>query len=172
VQGIHAHRLVDLGDLLGLLDAEGLVSGKTHLDGVHEYLHGEVLAATPLDLLDHVDDEAGTVLHALRPVLVVALVPETRQEAVEQMVGRGVDLDAVPAGRLQAGGAGREAVDQLLDLVDGKRVGWFFIVHVERRRVSHGRSGAGLGDEGVDAAPRTAVVQLREDGAAVLMHFG
>ena len=115
------------------------------------------------------DDEAGAVLHALRPVLVVALVPEAGKEAVEQVVGGGVDLDAVPAGRLQTGGAGGEPVDQLLDLGDGEDVRRLLVVHVERRGVGHRGCSARLGDEGVDTAPRATVVELREDGHAVLV---
>ena len=133
-----------LGDLFALVQAQGLVSRQSDFDGVHEYLHREVLPAALLDLFDHVHDEAGAVLHALRAVLVVALVPEARQEAVEQVVGRGVDLDAVPAGLLQAHGPRGEPIDQLLDLVDGEDVRRLLVVHVEGRGKGHGGGRHGL----------------------------
>ena len=43
---------------------------------------------------------------------------------------------------------------------------------VERRRIGDGRRGAGLRDERVDAAPRAAMVELREDRDVVLVHRG
>ena len=170
VEGIDPGRLVDAGDLLAFRDGQPLVAG-ADLEGVHEYLHREVLAAALLDLVDDGHDETGAVLHALRTVHVVTLVPEARQEAVEEVVGGGVDLDAVPTGLLQTVRTCGEAVHQLLDLLDGQSVRRLLIVHIERGVHGHRRGGHSLGDEGVDAAPGSPMVELGVDGDAVLVYF-
>ena len=90
---------------------------------------------------------------------------------MEEVVGGGVDLDAVPPGRLQADSSRGEAVHQLFDLVDGQSVGRFLIVNIERGVHGHRRSGYSLGDEGVDAAPGSPMVELGVDGDSVLVDF-
>ena len=91
---------------------------------------------------------------------------------MEQVVGRGIDLDAVPTGGLQTGGPRREPVDYLLDLTDGERAGGLFIVDVERRGVGDCRRRHRLRHECVDTAPGSAMIKLREDRAPVLVNLG
>jgi hypothetical protein len=97
VQRVDPVGFVDAGDLLAFLDCEPLVAC-TDLEGIHQELDREILSAALLDLLDDLHDEPAAVLHALRAVYVIPLVPEARQEAVEEVVGGRIDLDAVPAG--------------------------------------------------------------------------
>jgi len=77
-----------------------------------------VLAAALLDSFDHVHQKTRAILHVLRPVLVVALVPEAGQERVEQVIAGGIDLNAVPACLLQPGRARSEAFHQELNFFD------------------------------------------------------
>ena len=88
---------------------------------------------------------------------------------MEQVVGCGVDLDTIPAGLLQASGAGGEPVDQLFDLVDGENVGRLLVVDIERRGERHHRRSHRFRDQRVDPAPGTAVIELGEIRHAVLV---
>ena len=76
MQGVDAGGLQKHGDLLALRDGETLRPG-ADLDGVHAHLDREVGADALFDALHDLDDDPHAVLHALRAVAVVALVPES-----------------------------------------------------------------------------------------------
>ena len=111
------HRGHELGHLGALFEGGG--QRVVVLHHVHEHVHGEGGTAAPLGLGHDVAQEAGAVLVALRPVLVVALVPDAREEGVALVAGAVVDLAGVEAGLVGALGGRGPQIDLVLDLLLG-----------------------------------------------------
>ena len=118
LQGIGASGLEGLADghsLLGSVHQRVVAEGAiVFLGAIHQHLHDEVGAATLLDAANDVAGDASAILDGRRPVGVarIAIVAEAREEPRGQVVTGGVQVDAVEADGLQAGGA----VDGVLDV--------------------------------------------------------
>ena len=109
--------------MLVLLQAQAQVA-HAELDAVHEHLDGEVRSPQRLRTAAMTSRTKRVRFSQFcGPVLVVAPVPEAGQEGVEQVVGAGVDLDAVEPAVGEPAGAVGVVLDQFLDVVDGQRSG-------------------------------------------------
>ncbi len=137
-------------------------------------VHREVRAAAALGLHDDVADEPRAVLVALRAVLVVALVPDARQEGVA-LVRRGVvDLAGVEAGLPGPLGRGGPQVDLVFQFLlghgpAGQEVG------AGQLLLGHGRGALDVADAHVPGqqargVPGAGVLELDGHRAAGLVH--
>ena len=127
LQGIGASGLEGLTDSHGFLGSvhQRVVaeSAVVLLGAVHEHLHHEVRTAALLDAADNLAGNARAVLDGGRAVGVIggAVVAEAREEPCGQVVAGGVQVDAVEADGLQAGGAVDGVLDVHLNIGIGKQ---------------------------------------------------
>jgi hypothetical protein len=162
----------ELGHLGALVDGGG--QRVVELCRVHEHVHGKVGAVAALDLAHDAAEEPGAVLEALRPVLVVAMVPDPRQEGVALVAGAVVELAGVESGLLGPFSRLGPDVHHVLDLLlghgpAGQEIGAGKLFLGEgggALDVAHGRV-EGQQTRGV---PRTRVEQLDADGASLGVH--
>ncbi len=119
-----------LGQVAIQIHERGVVGEVVALLGqVDEHLHGEIVTAGGLDLLDALHHEAGAVLDAAGAVLVVAIVVEAGEELLALIEAGGIDFHGLEAHGLQLGGQGGTGG---LDALDGLH-GQFRGGHAERR---------------------------------------
>ena len=122
LQGIGASGLEGLTDSHGFLGSvhQRVVaeSAVVLLGAVHEHLHHEVRTAALLDAADNLAGNARAVLDGGRAVGVIggAVVAEAREEPCGQVVAGGIQIDAVEADGLKAGGPVNGVLDVRLDV--------------------------------------------------------
>ena len=123
---------------------------------LEEIVHAEadvdriILAAFFLDVLQHLDQEAGAVFRRAA-VFVGAAVAVWRDEHADQLACAGVDRNGVEIGFFAAKGRITEPFDELMDLFDCERAGAACLkAEFHRRWPDHFRACLGAGAAGVE----------------------
>ena len=128
--------------------------------------HGEVaIAHLRADGIDHLEEEAHAVLGGAA-VLVVSLVERRREELVQQVAARGVDVDAVEAGVADAPGGAGEVLHEVVDLPLADRNG----DHGPAQEVRDLAGRPGFRSPHHLALRRARVIDLMEHLHAVFVH--
>ena len=155
--------------------------GREHLvDGVQTHEQRHVFRHVLAHLADDFEIEAAAVLQALVAVLVGALVERGVHEFVRQVSVRAVELECVEAGLDGKLGGVAELLDDLVDALDGQRVGRLELVGLVEELFGHEAAvpdlhacfAAGSVDRVGDLAQLVSVVLIIKTEVQVCMALG
>ena len=155
--------------------------GREHLvDGVQTHEQRHILGHVLAHLADDFEVEAAAVLEALVAVLIGALVERGVHEFVRQVSVRAVELECVKAGFDGELGGVAELLDDLMDALDGQRVGRLELVGLVEELFGHeaavpdlhGRLAAGSVDRVGDLVQLISVVLIIKAEVQVGMALG